>query len=107
MINPERWTIETLGEKAKQLGKPFNPNPQITDRLKTDLANPETLVFFSEDEVKAAVESSQIPKELEARLIDTVKRRNDIAILSPEALKAYKEWEETQAKAEFLTQKSC
>ena len=107
MASLERWTIETLREKAGQLGKPFNPNPQIKDRLEADLANPETLVFFNEDEVKSAVEDGKVPRGLQTRLVDTVTARKDIAILSPEALKAYKEWEETQTRAAFLTQKKC
>lgn len=107
MTNLERWTIKTLGEKARQLGKPFNPNPQITDRLEADLADPETLVFFNEDEVRSAVESGKVPGGLRANLVDLVTAKRDIAILPPDALKAYKEWEETQAKAAFLTQKNC
>lgn len=95
------WTIETLRARAIELEKPFNPNPEITDRLETDLAAG-AIVLFTEEEVEEAIKNGQIPEEWRQGLTCLVKEKNDIAIIPKGAVEA---WRQQQMTRMMLTQR--
>lgn len=76
------WTVEAVKTRALALGKPFNINPEIADRLEKDLANG-ALVLFSTADVKRAVEAGFVPEKDMEGLRRLVGELNDIAVIPP------------------------
>ncbi len=77
------WTVEEVQQRALNLGKLFNPNPEIADRLKSDLANGQVVVLFTADDVRFAISAGAVPKEYEDDLVNLVSQQglNDIAVV--------------------------
>ncbi len=99
----EPWTVEGVKTRAQALGKPFNINEEIADRLEKDLANG-ALVLFSTDDVTRAVEAGFVPEKDMEGLARLVGELNDIAIIPPPS-GADPNLEELSAR--FLFQSGC
>lgn len=95
----DKWTVDTLREAAEDMGKKFNPSPDIADSLEEDLANGAT-VLFDEEEVKRGVNSGRVPKEWKKGLIKLVRDRNDIAVIPKGAVETFRD---QQRLARLLT----
>lgn len=100
------WTVGEVRTRALILGKKFEPNPQITDRLESDLANSNIIVLFTPEEVESAIEKGFIPEGLRSDLVNLVSPEglNDVAVIPAEAVEAKQrnkivEW--------FLTNNRC
>lgn len=97
------WTIEAVKTRALALGKPFNVNADIANRLGQDLANG-ALVLFSGTDVTRAIESGFVPEEDREGLLRLVEELNDIAVIPPLS-DTEKNLEELSAR--FLFQTGC
>lgn len=84
------WTLEEVRQQAIELGKSFEANLEIADRVENDLLQG-AQVFFSPEEVDQAVEAKLIPKDLQDVMRDLVspEGKNDIAIVPSGAVE---EW---------------
>jgi hypothetical protein len=83
------WTIESIRLRALDLGKAFNPSPDISGRLEEDLSQG-ALVLFTAEEVTSAVEQREIPRDWQEDLIDLVGKLNDIAVIPTSSLERWK-----------------
>jgi hypothetical protein len=85
-------TIQSISNRAVALGKQFNPNPEIADRLQSDLNDPNTLVLFTQNEVIEAADGKKFPEKWRLGLLDLVNPdgTNDIAVIPGSALEAWK-----------------
>jgi len=95
------WTVAEIKEAAGSMGKPFNPVPEIRERLGEDLANG-ALVLFTQDEVGQAIEMELIPEVWRNDLKQLVETNNDIAIIPSGTVKA---WQDQQRLYSQLTRR--
>lgn len=79
-MDKEIWNIEKIQKRALELGKKFDPNPEIAGRLEPDLANG-AMVLFTQEEVEKAIKDGQVPREWKEPLIELVVDKNDTAII--------------------------
>lgn len=100
------WTVDEVRSRAQSLGKIFEPNPEISDRLETDLAKNSIIVLFTPGEVDSAIRQKFVDEELRSELINLVSDQgfNDIAVLNTAAMEfrfrgKAREW--------FLTNNRC
>ena len=94
----EFWTLDAVRTRAMDLGKPFDPNPEIVDRLETDLSSGER-VYFTESEIVEAVTNGLIPSAWKNDLVELVTTMNDIAVILPEEVE---NWKQQQLSERFL-----
>ena len=78
----EPWTIEAVKSRALALGKPFNVNVDIADRLEQDLAKG-ALILFSASDVMRAIEAGFVSEKDKEGLLKLVGEYNDIAVIPP------------------------
>lgn len=76
------WTVEAIEKRALALGKPFNVNADIADKLQQDLFNG-ALVLFSGADVARAIKSGFVSEEDREGLLRLVEELNDIAVVPP------------------------
>lgn len=83
------WTINEVRQRALSLGKRFEPNQDIADRLADDLATNGVIVLFTKEEVTTAVSMGAVPKEYEDGLINLVDPTNfnDVAVIPVRLIK--------------------
>lgn len=86
-----KWTLEEVSEVARAMGKKFQPNPSMVDRLKTDLASG-ALVLFTPEQVNQAIELGLVPTELKEDLSKVVDEEgdNDIIVINQDDMKQWK-----------------
>lgn len=100
------WTVDAIRQRAKALGKSFQPALEIQARLEQDLEKG-ALVLFSAQEVEAAIEDELIPRSMRNDLTELVSPEgaNDIAVVildrlpETEQVNSLKQW--------FVSNKSC
>lgn len=82
------WTVDEVRSRAQRLGKKFEPNPEISDRLEADLARNSVIVLFTPEEVDSAIRQKFVEEELRSELINLVSDQglNDIAVLNTAAM---------------------
>lgn len=105
-LMPKPWTVNEVKTRALGLGKKFEPNRQIADRLESDLSNYKVIVLFTPEEVDSAIKQGFIAPELRSDLVNLVgiEGLNDIAVIPAKAVEASQrqklvEW--------FLTNNRC
>lgn len=100
------WTIDEVRERALSLGKKFEPNSEIADRLADDLSKKGVVVLFTPEDVKAAISIGAVQKEVEENLMNLVKPEglNDIAVIPMEAVEKSKR---TEFELWFLANNRC
>jgi hypothetical protein len=95
------WTIDEIINRAKRLGKEFNPSPDIAGSLEKDLADG-ALVLFTELNVNTAAALGKIPEEWTDDLLNLVTQENDIAVIP---VRTIEKWKEQQLNGQILFQK--
>jgi hypothetical protein len=86
----KKWDLETVRDRALELGKSFEPNANIVGRLEVDL-NKGAQVFFSVEEVREAVKVGLIPTDWQEEMENLVSETglNDIGVIPSGAVEAW------------------
>ncbi|HUD18924.1 MAG TPA: hypothetical protein VMR81_00570 [Patescibacteria group bacterium] len=79
------WSIKDIEQKALRMGKQFKPNPEIINRLQTDLDSG-AIVLFDEVDVAKAFQYGIVALEEVPDLFNLVgiKGLNDVGIIPPQ-----------------------
>lgn len=110
LMNYERrknaWTLDEVRQRALSLGKAFEPNPEIVDRVSDDLSKNGVIVLFTPDEVNEVISMGAVPEEMKEGLINLVSPEglNDIAIIPAGAIE---EAQRQKLVEWFLTNNRC
>ena len=102
-LDPTAWTTDLVKARARELGKPFVPSPDIAGQVEADLAAG-ALVLFTQDEVESAIMDGRIPGDWRDDLVSLVTERNDIAVIPQGAIE---DWRAREQQRSLLLRKNC